>query len=122
MSTSFLYFIRTKLRAFKRLFCKTRKKTFNLFTHSTLWRFIEIRLPVATSRKRGKKTVVFQCAFEIKFADTANLKQIAASNLMCVFINTKYIYKDCINPCQPNSQVRVMQVALRADVNYRPTP
>lgn len=24
---------------------------------------------------------MFQCAFEIKFADTANLKQIAASNL-----------------------------------------
>ena len=60
--------------------------------YSTLERFIEIRLTVATSRKRGKKAVVFQCAFEIKFADTANLKQIAASNLMCVFINTKYIY------------------------------
>jgi len=79
-------------------------------------------LPVATSRKRGKKAVVFQCAFEIKFADTANLKQIAASNLMCVFINTKYIYKDCINLCQPNSQVRGMQVARRAVRITDPTP
>lgn len=70
----------------------------------------------------GKTPVVFQCTFEIKFTDTANLKQIAASNLMYVFINTKYIYKDYINPCQPNSQVRVMQVALRADTNCRPTP
>ena len=66
---------------------------------------------------------MFQCAFEIKFADTANLKQIAASNFnVCIYQYEVHIYKDCINPCQPNSQVRGMQVALRADANYRPHP
>lgn len=44
----------------------------------------------------GKTLVVFQCTFEIKFTDTANLKQITASNLMYVFINTKYIYTKTI--------------------------
>ena len=60
MSTSFLYFIKTYFSARKQVISENLEKCHNSLSKNQLQRNTKIRLALPTSRKRGKKAVVFQ--------------------------------------------------------------